>query len=149
MRRYASLAAAALVGLFVSGCSASHEASAPVETRTSAKPSVRPSVKESSFDLPENAEVLVAETSGTSDKDLKEFKPGKGVYTIYSRCSGKGKVTIVDRDDDKDGTTLVRCDGVVSVGRVYVDIETQRLQIRVAGDPTNWTVAVVAGEHDV
>lgn len=145
MRRYASLAAAALVGLLVSGCSTSHEASAPVETRTSAKPSV----KKSSLDLPENAEVLVAETSGTSDRDLKEFKPSKGVYTIYSRCSGKGKVTIVDKNDDKDGTTQVQCDGVVSIGRVYVDIETQRLQIRVAGDPTSWTVAVVAGEHDV
>jgi hypothetical protein len=148
MHRYAPLAAAALAGLLVAGCSASHETSAPAEKTTPATGRTNPA-KKSTLDLPANTEVLVAEVSGTSDRDLKEFKPAKGVYTIYSRCSGKGKVMIVDKDDDKNGTTPVPCDGVVSIGRIYVDIETQHLKMHVTGAPARWTVAIVAGEHAV
>ncbi|MCG7525463.1 hypothetical protein MHW47_13535 [Streptomyces sp. OfavH-34-F] len=141
--------------LLAAGCSSGQDESAvrkqpsggASDSRSSAGKQAAPS--EGGLQVPVHAEVLVPETSGSSDLDLKRFTPEQGAYTIYARCTGKGKVTIVDVDRPEEDPNRVACDGVVTVGRVYSEVEAQSLRMRVQDGAATWTVAVVAGEQDV
>ncbi|WP_405937172.1 hypothetical protein OG338_11170 [Streptomyces sp. NBC_00726] len=58
-------------------------------------------------------------------------------------------MTLVDADRPEADPRRIACDGVVTVGRVYSEVEAQALRMRVRGGATAWTVAVVAGAHEV
>lgn len=148
MRR-STLTAAALATLFlVGGCSDEPEAKPPAPTgptassdRTARTPTAQPP----SLDLPENAQILVAETTGTKDQELPEFTPEEGAYTLYAACEGKGKVSIVDRDSSNPHP--VACGGVPTMGVIYVEKKAQHLKIQVAGGTPVWKIAVISGNH--
>ncbi|MFC8537011.1 hypothetical protein ACFUJY_24275 [Streptomyces sp. NPDC057249] len=156
MNRISPALTVAAAVLLAAGCSSSGQDESAVrkypsggasDSRSSEGKRVAPS--EGGLKVPAHAEVLVPETSGSSDLDLKRFTPKPGTYTIYARCTGKGKVTIVDLDRPKEVPTRVACDGVVTVGWVYSEVEAQSLRMRVRDGAATWTVAIVAGEHNV
>lgn len=62
-------------------------------------------------------------------------------------CSGKGKVTIVDRDEKDDEPKPVAGDGARTVGVIHTEKKPQRLKIVVDGAPSQWTAAVISGNH--
>ncbi|MFJ7630527.1 hypothetical protein ACIQZN_28985 [Streptomyces sp. NPDC097595] len=143
MNRNLSVPAVAAAVLLAAGCGGAAE-QAPQRRAANPAPS-----RAAGLQLPARAAVLVPETHGSADLDLKRFTPGQGVYTIYARCTGKGRVTIVDADRPEADPSRVACDQVVTVGRVYSEVEAQALRMRVRGGTATWTVAVVAGAHDV
>lgn len=151
MRRSLSLVAAAVAGLLAAGCSTSSdhgEENSPRKDPT--KQQSKPHQDEgSALDLPSGAKVLVPEQSGAKTGTLRKFKPAADVYTVYARCEGPGKVSIVHRDDEKSEPRPIACDGVMTVGQVHTEIETQQLGIEVAGGAARWSIAVVSGAHDV
>ncbi|MFF3689445.1 hypothetical protein [Streptomyces sp. NPDC002187] len=105
------------------------------------------SSKQPNLDLPKAAKVLVPLTKGTGSRDIPDFKPVKDVYTVHATCSGKGEMTIVDRTNPDDEPSKIGCDGPITIGRVYTDITTQKLSVRIQGGTVNWTLAIVSGEH--
>ncbi|NEC04022.1 hypothetical protein [Streptomyces sp. SID7909] len=142
MNRHLPVLAAAAAVLLAAGCSGAGHA--PQKRAANPAPS-----RAAGLELPARAAVLVPETHGSADLDLKRFTPGEGVYTIYARCTGKGRVTIVDADRPEDDPRRIACDQVVTVGRVYSEADAQALRMRVQGGTATWTVAVVAGAHEV
>ncbi|MFD5726065.1 hypothetical protein ACFWMT_08155 [Streptomyces sp. NPDC058368] len=143
MNRHLPVFAAAAAVLLAAGCSGAAE-HAPQKRAGSPAPS-----RAAGLELPARAAVLVPETSGAGDLDLARFTPQQGVYTVYARCTGKGRVTIVDADRPDADPSRIACDQVVTVGRVYSEAEAQALRMRVQGGTATWTVAVVAGAHEV
>ncbi|MFF5336807.1 hypothetical protein [Streptomyces sp. NPDC013181] len=147
MRRYLPVLTAAATVLLATACDstpAPDPASAPALAHTA--PRASPSA--AGLQLPAHAHVLVPETTGSSDLDLKRFAPDQDSYTIYARCTGSGKVTIVDRDRPDLDPSRVSCGGVDTVGLVYSDTKPQALGVRVRGGEATWTVAVVAGARE-
>ncbi|MBG0854652.1 hypothetical protein I2W78_23110 [Streptomyces spinoverrucosus] len=104
---------------------------------------------QSALDLPADAEILIPETRGGGSTDLPVFKPETDVYTIYATCTGKGRMTIVDRNNPGDDPSKIGCNGPITVGRVFTEITTQKLSVQIRGGTANWTLAVVSGEHPV
>jgi hypothetical protein len=86
-------------------------------------------------------------TKGEGNTDLPVFKPETDVYTIYATCTGKGRMTLVDRDAPGDDPSKIGCNGPATVGRIYTDVIPQKLAVRTHGGTVNWTLAVVSGEH--
>ncbi|MFH9044319.1 hypothetical protein ACH4FA_33985 [Streptomyces sp. NPDC017966] len=148
MRR-SILTAAALAALFLAaGCSDEPEARRPsptAATASSGRPAQAPAAQAPGLDLPKNAQILVAETTGTKDQELPAFTPLEGAYTLYAACEGTGKVAIVDRDSSNPHP--VTCNGVHTVGVVYEDKKPQHLTIQVTGGTSVWKIAVVSGNH--
>ncbi|MFJ8186536.1 hypothetical protein [Streptomyces sp. NPDC096105] len=148
MRR-STLTAAALAALFLAaGCSDEPEAKRPsptAATASSGKPTQAPAPQPPSLDLPENAQTLVAETTGTKNQELPAFTPQEGAYTLYAACEGKGEVSIVDRDSSNPHP--VTCNGVHTVGVVYEDKKPQHLTVQVTGGTSVWRIAVISGNH--
>ncbi|MEU5525251.1 hypothetical protein ABZ759_32710 [Streptomyces sp. NPDC047860] len=148
MRR-STLTAAAVATLFLAGgCSDEPEAKRPsptAPTASSDKPTQTPAPHPPSLDLPKNAQTLVAETTGTKNRELPAFTPQEGAYTLYAVCEGKGKVSIVDRDSSNPHP--VTCNGVHTVGVVYEDKKPQHLTIQVTGGTSVWKIAVISGNH--
>ncbi|WP_432057643.1 hypothetical protein [Streptomyces sp. bgisy022] len=141
--------AAALATLFLAGgCSDEPEAKRPSPTAPTAsagRPTPAPATQPPSFELPENARTLVAETTGDTDRNLPAFTPQEGAYTLYATCEGKGKVSIMDRDSSTPHP--VTCDGVHTVGVVHGDKKPQHLTVQVTGGTSVWRIAVVSGNH--
>ncbi len=148
MRRYPLIVAAVAALFLVGGCSDESEAKRPDPagpTASSDRPSRTPVAQPSGLDLPENVRILVAETTGDDDRDLPGFTPEDGAYTVYAACEGEGEVSIVGRDSSKPHP--VACNGVPTVGVVYVEKKAQHIRIQVAGGAPAWKVAVVSGNH--
>ncbi|MGQ4485785.1 hypothetical protein ACN6LM_001734 [Streptomyces sp. SAS_281] len=145
MNRHLSVPALAAAALLAAGCSGGEHAP-PKRAGAAAS---QPSPRAAGLELPARAAVLVPETSGSGDLDLARFTPRQGVYTVYARCTGKGRVTVVDTDRPDADPSRIACDQVATVGRVYSEAEAQALRMRVQGGTATWTVAVVAGAHDV
>jgi hypothetical protein len=152
LRRYIPAAAAAAIFL-VGGCTGSADTDSPggesqktpaASTSSQQADATQPPVLE----VPKNAEVLVTETTGTGNKNLREFTPSEEAYTVYASCSGKGKVTIIDRDG-RGEPHLVACDGVRTVGVIHTETKPQHLTIQVTDGTSNWKVAVVSGSHEL
>ncbi|MFF8638903.1 hypothetical protein ACF052_32440 [Streptomyces pilosus] len=151
MRR-STLTAAALTTLFLAGgCSDEPEVKHPsptaptAPTASSVKPTQTPATRPPSLDLPDNAQTLLAETTGNKDEELPAFTPQEGAYTLYAACEGKGKVSIVDRDSSNPHP--VTCNGIRTVGVVYEDKKPQHLTIKVTGGTSVWRIAVISGNH--
>ncbi|MEU3047626.1 hypothetical protein ABZ705_14085 [Streptomyces sp. NPDC006984] len=148
MRRYTLIVAAVAASFLIGGCSGEPGAKGPDPAGPTAspdRPSRTPGTPPPGLDLPGNAQVLVPETTGDTDRDLPAFTPEEGVYTIYARCEGRGKVSIVRRDSSKPHP--VACNDVLTVGLVYVEKKAQHIRIQVAGGTATWNVAVVSGNH--
>ncbi|WP_328912383.1 MULTISPECIES: hypothetical protein [unclassified Streptomyces] len=99
--------------------------------------------------LPAKATVLVPETTGTADADLPNFTALTNVYTIHTACTGKGKTTIIDRNDPDSSPIRINCNRPIVVGSVYIDTALQSLAVRIRGGSAAWKVAVVSGAHDL
>lgn len=145
MNRHLPVLAAAAAVLLAAGCGGADHA----PQKRTGSPAPRPSSRAAGLELPAHASVLVPETRGSGDLDLKRFTPGRGVYTVYARCTGKGRVAIVDVERPEEGPSHVACHGIVTVGRVYSEVETQALRIRVEGGAAAWAVAVVSGVQEM
>ncbi|MEU2021948.1 hypothetical protein ABZ565_07265 [Streptomyces sp. NPDC016469] len=145
MNRHLPVLAAAAAVLLAAGCSG---AAGHAPQKRAGSPAPRPSSRAAGLGLPAHTAVYVPETHGSAELDLKRFTPGQGVYTVYARCTGKGRVTIVDADRPEADPSRVACNGVVTVGRVYSEAETQALRMRVRGGTATWAVAVVSGAHE-
>ncbi|WP_328900606.1 hypothetical protein OHR86_12265 [Streptomyces sp. NBC_00441] len=145
MNRHLSVSAVAAAALLAAGCGGAEHA--PPER--AGGPAAQPFPRAAGLELPAHAAVLVPETSGSGDLDLARFTPRQGVYTVYARCTGKGRVAVVDAGRPGADPSRVACDQVVTVGRVYSEAEAQALRMRVRGGTATWTVGVVAGAHDV
>lgn len=152
MQRWTSTVAVATVVLLAAGCGSPDRtpdrAPQARASQAQAPQAQTPQARAAGLELPAKARVLVPETSGSSDLALKRFTPGGGVYTVYARCSGKGRVTIVDAERPGDDPSRVACGSVVTVGRVYSEAQAQALRMRVSGGTATWTVAVVDGEYE-
>ncbi|GAA0654423.1 hypothetical protein GCM10009535_36400 [Streptomyces thermocarboxydovorans] len=158
MGRHTALPGALLVLLLATACSGvdQDEAAVPNARHTPSsgksssndteaeKPPKRPELT-----LPRGAKVLVPVTTGMGSADLPAFKPPTDVYTVYATCSGKGRMSIVDRDDAKGEPSKIGCNGPLTVGRVYTDITVQKLAVRIDGAGAKWKVAIVAGEQSM
>ncbi|MEG8281317.1 hypothetical protein [Streptomyces sp. AHA2] len=158
MGRYTALPGALLVLLLATACSGGDdgETTAPTARHTpsasnssSDDAEVESPPKQSELALPRGADVLVPVTKGTGTADLPTFKPLTDVYTVYATCSGKGKMTIVDRHDKKSEPSKVSCNAPLTVGRVYTDITTQKLAVHIDGADVKWKLAIVSGEHSM
>ncbi|GHB31385.1 hypothetical protein [Streptomyces chryseus] len=153
MGRHAAVPTALLAVLLAAGCtngtSSGDDARSNDPGRTSGQPSAKPTetAKVTGLDLPTGAQVLVPQTSGTGNADLPKFKPRKDVYTVHARCTGDGTMTIIDRNRPKDSPTNVSCKGPITIGRIYTDITTQALGVRIRGGDAKWSIAIVSGEH--
>ncbi|MEU2248499.1 hypothetical protein [Streptomyces sp. NPDC019224] len=145
MTRHLPVVAVTTAVLLAAGCDSGPDHAPP--QRTSAVPRSSPGA--GGLELPAHAHLLVPETAGDSDLALRRFTPEQGTYTIYARCTGKGSVTIVDEDRPEEEPNRVACNGVVTVGRVYSEVEAQSLRMRVRGGAATWRVAVVNGERDM
>ncbi|CAL9511050.1 hypothetical protein [Streptomyces sp. enrichment culture] len=160
MRRRPSstLSAAALVCLLVGGYTDSSPGPAPLPRETRSPASHGPSgpsadaAQPPELEVPDGAEVLVAETVGAGNRDLPDFTPADPAYTVYAGCTGPGEVTLVDRGG-RGSSRRLACDGVPVVGivhtggSVHTRGEPQRLAMRVTGGASTWRVAVVSGEQ--
>ncbi|MFF3312973.1 hypothetical protein [Streptomyces sp. NPDC002952] len=153
MSRYTA-APALLVVLLTAACSGTDTSEDPTSPDASSRPRSNSSsahnpdaAAQRKFDLPAGAKVLVPKTKGSGDADLPGFKPETDAYTIYVTCTGKGKMTIVNRNAPKDGPTKINCNGPITIGRVYTDIVAQELSVHVKDGNANWELAVVSGEH--
>lgn len=148
MRR-STLTVAAVATLFlVGGCSDEPEAKRPSPagpTASSGQPPRTPAAQPPSLDLPENAQILVAETTGNKDQELPEFTPEEDTYTVYAACDGKGKVSIVNRDSSN--ARPVACGGVPTMGIIHAEKKAQHLKIQVVGRTSVWKIAVISGNH--
>jgi hypothetical protein len=150
MGRHAAVPTVLLAVLFAAGCSNSgYDAQSSDPGRASVQPSAEltETAKASGLDLPKGAQVLVPETSGTGDADLPKFKPLKDVYTVHARCTGGGTMTIIDRMNPKSSPSKVSCKAPITIGRIYTDITTQALGVRIRGGDAKWSIAIVSGEH--
>ncbi|NEC69701.1 hypothetical protein [Streptomyces sp. SID9727] len=142
MNRHLPVLAAAAAVLLAAGCSGAEHA--PRKGAGDPAPS-----RAAGLELPAHAAVLVPETSGSGDFELARFfTPREGVYTVYARCTGKGRVTVVDAGRPDADPSRIACDQVATVGRVYSEAEAEALSMRVQGGKATWTVAVVAGAHE-
>ncbi|MFC5851416.1 hypothetical protein ACFPZI_06070 [Streptomyces chlorus] len=132
----------------VGGCSDEPEAKRPGPagpTASSDQPTRTPATQSPGLDLPGNAQILVAETTGNKDQELPEFTSEEGAYTVYAVCEGKGKVSILNRNSSN--AHPVACGGVPTVGVIYADKKAQHLKIQVVGDTSVWKIAVISGNH--
>ncbi|MFJ2948486.1 hypothetical protein ACIO8H_12700 [Streptomyces sp. NPDC087226] len=148
MRRSVLTAAALAVLFLAGGCSDEPEVKRPsptAPTASSSKPTPAPATQPPLLDLPRSAQTLVAETTGDKDRELPEFTPEEGAYTLYAVCEGEGEVSIVDRDSSNPRP--VTCNGVHTVGVVYEDKKPQHLKIQVTGGTSIWRIAVISGNH--
>ncbi|MEV8597817.1 hypothetical protein [Streptomyces sp. NPDC052012] len=155
MGRYTAVPGALLVLLVATACSGAGQEKPAVpnaRSSSSAHPSSSADAepdgsKQPEFALPKRAKILVPVTQGTGTADLPAFKPLTDVYTVYATCSGKGKMSIADRDDAKDEPSKIGCNGPITVGRVYTDIAVQKLAVRIDGADVKWKLAIVSGEQ--
>ncbi|MEV0300032.1 hypothetical protein [Streptomyces prasinus] len=132
----------------VGGCSGEPEAKRPDPAGPTAspdRPTRTPTARPPSLDLPENARILVAETTGDKDRELPEFTSEEGAYTVYAACEGKGKVSLVNRNSSN--AHPVNCGGAPTVGLIYAEKKAQHLKIQVVGGTSVWKIAVVSGDH--
>ncbi|MGC0208387.1 hypothetical protein [Streptomyces levis] len=158
MGRYTALPGALLVLLLATACSGADdgETTAPNARHTpsagnssSADAEAEGPSKQAELALPRGAKVLVPVTKGTGTADMPAFKPLTDVYTVYATCSGKGKMTIVDRHDAKNEPSKIGCNGPLTVGRVYTDITIQKLAVHIDGADVKWKLAIVSGEQSM
>lgn len=91
---------------------------------------------------------MVAETVGTSGRDLPAFALSESAYTVYANCSGKAEVSIVDRDGQGKPRPIA-CDGTRTVGVIHTDETPQRPAVQVTGGPSRWKVAVILGSQQL
>ena len=158
MGRYTAVPAL-LILLFTAACSGANDAdegsptptARPSRTSPGSSSAAEPngSSGQTALDLPSGAKILVPMTKGTGNADLPTFKPITDVYTIHATCSGKGKMTLVDRKAPGDEPARIGCDGPITIGRVYTDITPQALSVQVRGGSLRWSIAIVSGEHSM
>ncbi|MFI1224050.1 MULTISPECIES: hypothetical protein [unclassified Streptomyces] len=160
MRRRILTAAAPLAAvLLVGGCSGSANTGTPegagskttlTASGSPASPTSSPSAGGASapgLEYPEKAQALVPETSGAGNKNLPEFTPAEETYTIYADCTGKGSVTVTDRDNPDGEPHPIACDDVPTVGVIHTETVPQRLTVKVTGGAAQWVIAIVAGDQ--
>ncbi|MFB8102391.1 MULTISPECIES: hypothetical protein [Streptomyces] len=85
------------------------------------------------------------ETSGAGDENLPAFTPAEETYTLYADCTGKGSVSLVDRDDPDGKPHPISCDDVPTVGVVHTEAVPQRLMAKVTGGAAQWAIVIVPG----
>ncbi|GAA2236161.1 hypothetical protein [Streptomyces indiaensis] len=158
MGRYA-IAPTLLILLLTTACSGTSDgdetsppaSAAPSATGSSSSLGAAPSSPATprAFDLPAKAKILVPVTTGEGSTDLPVFKPESDVYTVYVNCTGKGTMTLVDRNAPDDDPSKIGCNGPTTHGRIYTDVVPQKLAVRTDGGTVHWTLAVISGEHPV
>ncbi len=159
MGRYTAMPAALLALLLTAACSGNNQddggSTASSPHRSIERPSGTAdadssgSARNPKLALPEGAEILVPVTAGTGNSDLPAFKPVTDVYTVYATCTGEGRMSIIDRDNVKDDPSRIGCNGPLTIGRVYTDITVKNLSVRIDGADTDWSLAIVSGEHSM
>ncbi|MEU3205745.1 hypothetical protein ABZ702_18065 [Streptomyces cyaneofuscatus] len=159
MRRRILTAVAPLAAvLLVGGCSGSADTGSPegAGSKTSpaaSEPAASPAPPSSpggtsapALEYPEKAQALVPETSGAGDKNLPAFTPAEETYTIYADCTGKGSVSLVDRDNPDGKPHPISCDDVPTVGVIHTEAVPQRLMVKVTGGAAQWAIAILSGD---
>ncbi|NEC20398.1 hypothetical protein [Streptomyces parvus] len=157
-RRILTTAVSLTAALLVGGCSGSADTAAPggAGSKTSptagepaaspASPSSPGSASAPALEYPEKAQALVPETSGAGSKNLPAFTPTEESYTVYADCTGKGSVSLVDRDDPDGEPHPISCDDVPTVGVIHTEAVPQHLMVKVTGGAAQWAIAIVSGD---
>ncbi|MGW1296233.1 hypothetical protein [Streptomyces sp. NPDC002533] len=152
-RRILTAAVPLTVVLLVGGCSGSADTGAPEGAGSKTSPTAGEPAASSpgstsapALEYPEKAQALVPETSGAGNKNLPAFTPAEETYTIYADCTGKGSVSLVDRDNPDGEPHPISCDDVPTVGVIHTEAVPQRLMVKVTGGAAQWAIAIVSGD---